>query len=101
MADESSGGPGGAPDEELPQLDFSIFVLGIHQSALIHLGLSQEAGSNERDFELARQDIDLLILLHQKTKGNLTGDEERTLDRALIDVKSRYAELTKDGLKER
>jgi hypothetical protein len=49
----------------------------------------------EPDVELARQNIDLLVILQRKTKGNLTGDEERLLDQALFDLKSRDAEVTR------
>ena len=45
--------------------------------------------------ELARQDLDLLGILQEKTKGNLSGDEERLLDQALVDLRSRYVEVTK------
>ncbi|MBK8937790.1 MAG: DUF1844 domain-containing protein [Polyangiaceae bacterium] len=38
-----------------------------------------------------------MLLLQKKTKGNLTGDEERLLDQALTDLKSRYAEVARDG----
>ena len=44
---------------------------------------------------LARQTIDLLTLLQEKTRGNLTGDEERTLDEALYDLRMRYVEVAK------
>ena len=47
----------------------------------------------EVNFDIARQNIDLLVVLQNKTKGNLTGDEERLLDQALTDLKARYAEL--------
>ena len=88
-----------AAEPELPQLDFSTFVLGIIGSAYVHLGDAPSPDGSEPDLELARQNIDLLLVLQKKTKGNLTGDEERLLDQALIDLKSRYAEVTKDGLR--
>jgi hypothetical protein len=49
----------------------------------------------ERDLPLAKQNIDLLGLLEEKTKGNLTGDEERLLHQVLFDLRMRYVELTK------
>jgi hypothetical protein len=85
-------------EEELPQLDFSTFVLGIIGTAYVHLGDAPSPDGEKPDFELARHNIDLLVLLQKKTKGNLTGDEERLLDQALTDLKSRYAEVTRDGL---
>lgn len=84
-----------AEDEDFPQLDFSTFVLGIIGTAFVHLGDAPPLDGVEPDVELARQNIDLLVILQRKTKGNLTGDEERLLDQALFDLKSRYAEVTR------
>lgn len=87
------GGEGG-PD--LPTLDFSTFVLSIIGSAYVHLGDAPNPdGQPERNPELARQDIDLLGLLQEKTRGNLTGEEERLLDQALYDLRMRFVEVTK------
>ncbi len=87
----------GDTDEELPQLDFSTFVLGIIGTAFVHLGDAPAEPGLTPDLDMARQNIDLLVLLQTKTKGNLSGDEERLLEQALFDLKSRYAEVTKDG----
>ncbi|NUP06433.1 MAG: DUF1844 domain-containing protein [Polyangiaceae bacterium] len=84
-----------SPGDELPQLDFSTFILGIIGTTYVHLGDAPSPDGAEPDFELAQQNIELLILLQKKTKGNLTGDEERLLDQALIDLRSRYAEVTR------
>lgn len=83
--------------EPLPQLDFATFVLGIIGTAYTHMGDAPEQTGVEPDLELARHNIDLLVLLQAKTKGNLSGEEERLLEQALHDLKSRYAEVTKDG----
>ena len=80
---------------DLPTLDFSTFVLGIIGSAYIHLGDAPSPDGDVKDFYLARTDIDLLGLLQDKTKGNLTGDEERLLSQALTDLRMRYVEVTK------
>jgi hypothetical protein len=83
--------------EQLPKLDFSTFVLGIIGSAYVHLGDAPppDGGGDQKDLDLARTDIDLLGLLQEKTKGNLTGDEERLLSQALTDLRMRYVEVTK------
>ena len=44
---------------------------------------------------MARQSIDLIAMLQEKTRGNLSGDEERTLSQALYDLRMRYVEVTK------
>lgn len=80
---------------DLPTLDFSTFVLGIIGSAYVHLGDAPSPdGGDSQDLDLARTDIDLLGLLQEKTKGNLTGDEERLLTQALTDLRMRYVEVT-------
>jgi hypothetical protein len=87
---------GEPPAQDLPTLDFSTFVLGIIGSAYTHLGDAPGPdGQPERDLVLARQDIDLLGLLEEKTKGNLTGEEERLMEQALCDLRMRYVEVTR------
>jgi hypothetical protein len=54
-----------------------------------------ETGSVEKTLPLARQTIDLLSMLEEKTKGNLSGDEERLLTQILFDLRMRYVELSK------
>ena len=84
-------------EHELPSIDFPTFVLSLSHSALMHLGEAPHAddGRVERNLPLAKQNIDLLGLLEEKTKGNLTGDEERLLTQVLFDVRMRYLELAK------
>ena len=93
----SPGAPAGEPiPQDLPTLDFSTFVLGLIGTAYVHLGDAPTPGEpDERDLLMARQDIDLLGLLQEKTKGNLTGDEERLLEQALCDLRMRYVEVSR------
>jgi len=88
-------------NESLPSLDFSTLVVSLSQTALVHLGEATypDAGDKQphRDLALARQTIDLLGILQEKTKGNLTGDEERLLDQVLYDLRMRFVEVTKEG----
>ena len=83
--------------EELPTLDFTTFILSLSHSALLHLGETPnpETIAVERTLPLARQTIDLLGLLEEKTKGNLTGDEERLVTQILYDLRMRYLELSR------
>lgn len=97
-SDKKPGGGQGQGSEggELPKLDFSTFVLSIIGSAYVHLGDAPSPdGREERNLMLARQDIDLLSLLEEKTHGNLTGEEERLLNQALYDLRLRYVEVVK------
>jgi hypothetical protein len=88
--------PGEPPAHDLPRLDFSTFVLGLIGTAYVHLGdAPSPEGQDGRNLPMARQDIDLLGLLQEKTKGNLTGDEERLLEQALCDLRMRYVEVAR------
>jgi hypothetical protein len=84
-------------EDALPQLDFATFVLSLSHSALMHLGEAPHPDSNkvEANLPLAKQNIDILGLLEEKTKGNLSGDEERLLAQILFDLRMRYVERTK------
>jgi hypothetical protein len=83
--------------ETLPQIDFATFVLSLSHSALMHLGEAPDPDSNEThvDLGLAKQNIDILGLLEEKTKGNLTGDEERLVAQVLFDLRMRFVEKSK------
>ena len=75
-------------------LTFSAFVLGLASSALIHLGVHQnpETGSITIDLTLARQSIDVLALLREKTRGNLSAEEEQLFSSVLADLRLRFVE---------
>ena len=95
MADDHKK-PEGHADEALPQVDFTTFVLSLSHSALMHLGEApSETGELEFNLPLARQTIDLVGMLEEKTKGNLTGDEERLVAQILFDLRMRYVERSK------
>ena len=82
---------------ELPAVDFSTFLLSLGHSVLVHLGDAPDpsGASGEPDLLLANQTIDLVALLAEKTKGNLTGEEERMMEQLLYDLRSRYVAAAK------
>jgi len=88
-------------NQQLPELDFATFVMSILGSAYVHLGDAPdpEAGgaTSAPNLMLVRQDIQLLALLVEKTKGNLSGDEERILTQGLTDLRMRLLEVEKDA----
>ena len=96
MGDASKGEPGSA-DESLPRMDFATFILSLSHSALMHLGEAPhpETGKVEQSLPLARQTIDLIATLEEKTKGNLSGEEERLVAQILFDLRMRYVERSK------
>ncbi len=78
-------------------IDFATFVLSLSTSALMHLGAmpAPEGVTQEVSLALAKQTIDILALLEEKTRGNLTGEEERLLQSALVDLRLRYVQAEK------
>ncbi len=101
MTDARTPGGDAQAKDELPHIDFATFVLSLNHSALMHLGEAPhpETESVETNLPLARQTIDLLGLLEEKTKGNLTGDEERLLHQVLYDLRMRFVEVSGKGAK--
>jgi Domain of unknown function (DUF1844) len=83
--------------EDALHAEFTTFILSLSHSALMHLGEAPnpETGKVELDLPLARQTIDLVGMLEEKTKGNLTGDEERLITQILFDLRMRYVERSK------
>lgn len=86
-----------AGDDELPPASFATFVLSLTHSALVHLGDAPDpvTGTAEANLPMARHSIDVLALLQEKTKGNLTGEEERVLDQSLYDLRMRFVEVSR------
>ena len=93
----TAGKSDGDDSEALPAIDFSTFILSLSHSALVHLGDAPPPDGQvpERNLPLARQTIDLLGILQEKTRNNLTGEEERLLDQALYDLRLRFVEISK------
>ena len=90
-----SFGRGESDTIDLPAVDFTTFVLSLSHSALLHLGDAPHPvdGKSEVDLPMARQTIDLLAMLQEKTHGNLTGAEEQMLTQALYDLRLRFVEV--------
>jgi hypothetical protein len=76
----------------LPEVTFSTFVYSLSTSSLVHLGEIPEPISQKMDknLPLAKQTIDILGILQEKTKGNLTQEEENLLNSFLYDLRMRY-----------
>jgi hypothetical protein len=75
-----------------PPIDFMTFVTSLSVSALLHLGIMPDPESNlpSVNIPLARQTIDLVEMLREKTLGNLNEDEQQHIDGVLYDLKIRF-----------
>ena len=77
------------------EMTFERFMASLYMSAMLQLGLMREQGGQPRvDLIGARQTIDTLSLLSEKTKGNLTGTEENFLQNCLYELRMAYVEVT-------
>jgi Domain of unknown function (DUF1844) len=89
-------------DESATPIDFYTFVLSLGSSAFVHLGDAPNPETGDAaapDLLLAKQTIDILAMLAEKTKGNLTSEEERFLDNLLTDLRFRFVQRS-SGQKE-
>lgn len=82
-------------NKEIP-VSFSSFVVSLASSAMMHLGEAPDPITREKhvDLPLARNTIDLLGLLKDKTKGNLDEDETNLMDTLLHDLRTRWLEIS-------
>jgi hypothetical protein len=78
-------------------VDFGTFVLSLGSSALVHLGEIHhpETAEARENLLLARQVIDLLAMLEEKTRGNLTAEETRFLSDLLADLRLKFVEKSR------
>ena len=76
----------------LPEVTFSTFVLSLASSALVHLGEvpNPETGRTVRDEALARNAIDLLTMLDDKTRNGLTPDESKLMRDVLYELRMKF-----------
>jgi hypothetical protein len=81
--------------ERPPEMNFGQLVQSVYMTTILQLGGGTEPGQAPRvDLMGARQSIDMLAVLAEKTKGNLTGEEQRLLDSALFEVRMAFLEVT-------
>jgi hypothetical protein len=80
-------------DATKPTIDFYTFVLSLGSSAFMYLGDAPHPETGEAmkaNLPLAKQTIDLLDMLREKTRGNLTPEEEKFMENLLMDLRLRY-----------
>jgi len=83
-------------DRAPPGIDFNTFILSLSTSALMHLGKLPGAEDDSTvNLAHAKQSIDCIALLEEKTRGNLTGEEERLISEVLYDLRLRFVAATK------
>lgn len=92
--EKSAEKPKEAPKQEddYPPINFANFVLSLSTSALYHFGdfPDPEGGKTEKNLPAVKQTIDILDMLHEKTKGNLDENESQLIDGVLYELKMRF-----------
>jgi hypothetical protein len=92
-----SPGQADAQEAPLPEINFSTFVISLSTQALMHLGEigNPLTGKVEPDRPVAKQMIDIIGMLREKTRGNLNPGEDRLIEDILFDLRMKYVEAVK------
>ena len=79
-------------EAQLPEINFPTFIISLNASALVNLGAIEDpaSGKKVKDLPIAKQTIDILSMLEEKTRGNLSEEEEKILKNILYDLRIIY-----------
>ncbi len=90
------GSAGGAGPGQLPPATFETLVSTMVTQALFALGAIPDPRTGQRyeNIDLARHHIDLLAVIEEKTKGNLSEEEDKMLSSTIYELRSRYIQLS-------
>ena len=77
---------------QLPEINFPTFIFSLNSSALVHLGVIEDPAAQQKvkNLPMAKQTIDILGMLEEKTKGNLLDDEANMLKTMLYELRMLY-----------
>ena len=77
---------------QFPEINFPTFVVSLNASALLHLGAIEDptTGQKAKNLPMAKQTIDILSMLEEKTAGNLNNEEKNLLKNILYDLRLMY-----------
>ncbi len=97
---EKMGDPDSATDDKqaektatpLPTINFATFIFSLNSSALVQLGMMEDpmTGQKTKNLPLAKQTIDVISMLEEKTRGNLSADEAAMIKNILYDLRILY-----------
>ena len=77
------------------EINFAAFIFSLGRSAFIHLGEEPDPVSGEKkvSLQLAKETIDIISMIEEKTKGNLTQEEGQLIKNLLYALRMRYVEI--------
>lgn len=103
MSESENAGASQAEERmPMPPASFEFLALSLRTQAELQLGLLHFGAEEDRpkpDFDLARHSIDLLAMLHEKTRGNLTLEEQRLVENSLTELRFRYVQALEESKK--
>jgi hypothetical protein len=88
-----------AEQATMPEMNFASFIFSLSTSAMYHFGDFPDPVSKkaERNLTAARQTIDIIAMLREKTEGNLDSDEKNLIDTILFELRMRYVKEKDKG----
>ncbi len=94
---EVEDGKAAGAQEPLPPPSFTSFIFSMSTSALMDLGELENPDTRKtvQKLDMAKHSIDLIAMLKEKTRGNLTGEESSVLEKILTDLRLRYCRYAK------
>jgi|SRR5579872_3862367 len=90
-------------DFPLPPPSFELLVISLKMQAEMRMGLlgPAEEGEPSPDLAAARHAIDMLAMLSEKTRGNLTMEEQRLIENSLTELRFRYVQVSEKAAQSR
>jgi hypothetical protein len=98
MSESKTKSSDGNSGDALPEIDFVTFILSLATSALMQLGEHEDGtAGGPVNLPLAKQTIDMISMLREKTRGNLAPDETHIIESALYKLRMRFLEVKPPG----
>ncbi|BBO85503.1 DUF1844 domain-containing protein [Desulfosarcina ovata] len=90
--EDAGGKPQTSGSPPLPTINFATFIFSLNSSALVQLGMMEDpmTGQKTKNLPMAKQTIDVISMLEEKTRGNLDGDEAAMIKNILYDLRILY-----------
>lgn len=93
---EDGEGNGSASGDTMPKIDFSSFILSLYSSGLVQLGKVEDPSTGKKtvNLEMAQHSIDMIAMLQEKTRGNLSEDEESLVKALVSELRMAFVEVS-------
>jgi len=88
-------------EKSLPKIDFPTLIMSLASASIISMGKvpDPQTGKTVKNLRLAQQNIDIISMLEEKTRGNLTDQEQDLIKNVLYELKLGFVDATKEGAK--